>query len=270
MDAGLKPSERLLIQIGEKVCKIKGAECSTTALSKSMHRSYFWKNSTTAASCLLLCVSLAGMAQENQNPPPANPPAQAEPTTPPNQNARPDQVTPGQPKVASAPLPSSGGAPVDGRSYKVGPGDVLLIRVWNEPAFTGGVAVQQNGRITLQLLGDVEVGGQTPMEIQELLTKSLTKFVNKPLVTVTVAEVGSKKYYMNGLINRPGEYPLVVPTTILEAISKAGGPQDFANLKHIYVLRGDKRIYFNYKDVIHGKHMEQNIQLQSGDYVFFP
>ena len=78
----------------------------------------------------------------------------------------------------------------------------------------------------------------------------LTKYVVKPLVTVTVLEVGSKKYYLDGLVNHPGEYPLAVPTTILEAISKSGGLQDFANKKKIYVLRGDKRIPFNYKEVM--------------------
>lgn len=75
---------------------------------------------------------------------------------------------------------------------------------------------------------------------------------------------------MDGMVNRAGEYSLVVPTTILEAISKAGGLQDFANAKHIYVLRGDKRIYFNYKDVLRGRHMEENILLQPGDHVVVP
>ncbi len=100
--------------------------------------------------------------------------------------------------------------------------------------------------------------------------KALTKFVVKPLVTVTVQEVGSKRYYLDGYAARPGEYPLVVPTTILEAISKAGGVQDFANRKKIYVLRGDKRIPFNLNDVMKGKHMEQNILLQSGDHIVVP
>jgi polysaccharide export outer membrane protein len=110
----------------------------------------------------------------------------------------------------------------------------------------------------------------TPIQIQDELAKSLTKYVVKPLVTVTVQEVGSKRYYMDGMVARPGEYALVVPTTVLEALSKAGGVGEFANAKHIYILRGTKRIPFNYKDVLRGKRMDENILLQPGDHVVVP
>jgi polysaccharide biosynthesis/export protein len=102
------------------------------------------------------------------------------------------------------------------------------------------------------------------------LKDALAKYVVNPLVTVTVQDVLSKRYYMDGEINRPGEYSLVSPTTVLEAISKAGGLAGFANPKKVYILRGDQRISFNYKDVIHGKHLEQNIQLKPGDHVVTP
>lgn len=145
-----------------------------------------------------------------------------------------------------------------------------MIRVWGESEFTGPVSVQQNGNFTLPLVGDLPGGGKTPIEIQNIIAKALTKFVVHPLVTVTVQEVGSKKYYMDGLIAHSGEYYLVAPITILDAIMKAGGVQDFANQKKIYILRGDKRIYFNLKDVLKGKHMEQNIQIEPGDHIVVP
>jgi polysaccharide export outer membrane protein len=166
--------------------------------------------------------------------------------------------------------PSSAGAPVDSNGYKVGPADVLNIRVWNEPQFSGPVSVHQDGKITLPLVGDLDAGGLTPVQIQDNVSKALTKYVVKPLVTVTVEEVGSKNYYMDGAVAKPGEYPLVVPTTVLDAISKAGGPVDFANTKHIYILRGSKMIRFNLKEVKSGKHMEQNILIQPGDHITIP
>jgi polysaccharide biosynthesis/export protein len=178
--------------------------------------------------------------------------------------------TPGTPGTSAAAAPASGGAPVDSNSYKVGPADVLNVRVWDEDKFTGPVTVQQDGKITLPLVGELQAGGLTPVEIQDVIAKSLTKYVVKPLVTVNVFQVGSKRYYMDGQINRAGEYALVVPTTILEAISKSGGVQEFANTKKIYVLRGDKRIPFNLKDVLRGKHMDQNIHLEPGDHVVVP
>jgi polysaccharide export outer membrane protein len=152
----------------------------------------------------------------------------------------------------------------------VGPTDILNVRVWHEPEFSGPVAVHSDGKITLPLVGDLEAGGKTPVEIESIVKQALAKYVVNPLVTVTVQEVLSKKYYLDGEINRPGEYSLSAPTTVLEAISKAGGLREFANAKKIYILRGDKRIPFNYKDVTHGKHMEQNILLEPGDHVFIP
>jgi len=61
--------------------------------------------------------------------------------------------------------------------------------------------------------------------------------------------------------------PLVVPTTILEAINAAGGFQEFANKKNVTILRGTKILRFNYEEVINGKKMEQNILVENGDHI---
>lgn len=178
---------------------------------------------------------------------------------------------PGQNKPVQVPEQTpEAGAPVDSNTYKIGPADVLNVRVWHEQEFSGLVTVHEDGKITLPLVGDLQAAGLTPVQIEQVITKALTRYVMKPLVTVTVQEVLSKKYYLDGEVTHPGEYPLVAPTTVFEAISKAGGLAEFANGKKIYVLRGDKRIPFNYKEVSHGKHMEQNIQLQPGDHIVVP
>ena len=246
----------------EDVCPVG---CSCKPMSDTVLRRKFLN--LTAA--LLVCAAVAGARQNSpQNAPPPTSSDQAQPA--------PAQPTPAQPTEgatapeAKAPPQPGAGAPVDSNAYKVGPADVLYIRVWNEPQFSGPVTVHDDGQITLALVGDLPAGGKTPNEIQQIVAKALTKFVVKPLVTITVQTVESKKYYMDGLIARPGEYLLVTPTTVLEAISKAGGLQEFGNGKKIYILRGNQRIHFNYKDVIHGKNMDQNIQLQPGDHIVVP
>lgn len=168
------------------------------------------------------------------------------------------------------PVAGNGGAPVDSNKYIIGPTDVLYIRVWNEGEFSGPVAVHQDGKFTLALVGDLEAGGKTPVEVQEIVAQALTKYVVKPLVTVTVQDVGSKRYYMDGQLPHPGEFALVTPTTVFEAISKAGGIGEFANSKKIYILRGNQRIPFNYKEVLKGKNMSQNIQLKPNDHIVVP
>lgn len=184
----------------------------------------------------------------------------------PTSSPMPQESAPGAKPSAA----TGAGEPVSSSSYKIGAADVLNVHVWNEAEFSGPVMVHEDGMITLPLVGDLKAGQMTPSEVEKEITEALSKYVKKALVTVTVQQVGSKQYYMDGEINRPGEFALVVPTTVLEAISKAGGIHELANAKKIYILRGDQRIKFNYKDVLRGKNMSQNIQLKPGDHVVVP
>ncbi len=68
---------------------------------------------------------------------------------------------------------------------------------------------------------------------------------------------------------RPGPVALVLPTKVFDALSSVGF-RDFANTKKIEIIRGAERIKFNYNDVLHGKHLEQNIFLEPGDTIYVP
>ncbi len=105
------------------------------------------------------------------------------------------------------------------------------------------------------------------MQLTKALTELLTKFINNPEVAVFVTEVRSKKYYIIGEVGRQGSFALVTPTTVLEALSNAGGFREFANTKKIKILRGDKVLNFNYNEVTKAKRMEQNIYLENGDKI---
>ena len=161
-------------------------------------------------------------------------------------------------------------APVDPRTFKVGPEDVIEIKVWREVELSGMYAIRPDGKITLPLAGELDSAGKTLDEIKEDVVKAYSKFIQRPEVTVSLRQVGSRKYYLVGEVLRPGVYPLVVPTTILEALNGAGGFKEFASKKKIIILRGDKKIKFNYSEVISGRKMDQNIRLESGDHVFVP
>ena len=178
--------------------------------------------------------------------------------------------------AATAPTPPGAAQPemggkVDPNAYVIGAEDVLFIRVWRDQELSGQVVVRPDGKVTLQLLGEVQAAGMTPASLTKVIRDGLAeKYLNKPEVTISVLQVNSKKFYLQGELNRPGPYPLLVPTTILEALVNAGGFRDFANQKKIFVMRGGQRYYFNYKDVIKGKNMDQNIQLQNGDIIVVP
>ena len=156
------------------------------------------------------------------------------------------------------------------RPYIIGPLDVLEIRVWNDQKLSGMQDVATDGTISMQLVGILNANGLTVAELTVALKEKLSAVIIEPEVSVQVVRINSKKYSIHGGCARQGEFPLIGEVTILDAFANCGGFKDFANLKGIYVLRGSQRIKFNYRDVIRGKHMEQNIQLENGDRIVIP
>ena len=154
--------------------------------------------------------------------------------------------------------------------YVIGPLDVISVKVWNNPNLSSPLDVGPDGMISLPLIGQIKADGLTKEQLKEALVGRLGEFLNSPEVDVQVLKVNSKRFFVYGGVGRPGEYPLVEDTTIMDALSSVGGFRDFANKKKIYVLRGTQKFNFNYNDVSKGKNMEQNIQLQNGDRIFVP
>jgi polysaccharide export outer membrane protein len=161
-------------------------------------------------------------------------------------------------------------APVDPKSYIIGPEDVVLIHVWHEPELSGAHSVRPDGKITLPLVGDVVAGGVTPEKLKESVTQAISELVKVPQVTIFIRQVNSKKYYITGEARRTGPFPLITPITVFEALSNAGGLNEFAKKKKIVIWRKGQRINFNYKEVADGKNLEQNIYLEPGDHIIVP
>jgi polysaccharide biosynthesis/export protein len=87
---------------------------------------------------------------------------------------------------------------------------------------------------------------------------------------VQVARINSKKVYIYGGVVRPGSLPLVGRTTVMDALASSGGFKEFANPKKIEIHRGARKFPFNYKEVIKGKNLEQDIELENGDRIIVP
>jgi len=159
--------------------------------------------------------------------------------------------------------------------YLIGDDDVLEINVWNEPDLKQTLPVRSDGKITLPLIGEIQAAGETPSQLQQAIASRLSAYLHHPDVTVMVLEMNSRKYNVLGRVAKPGSYPLTATTTVLDAIAAAGGFQDFAKEKDIYILRKtsggqETRLPFNYKAVIKGKHPEENIVLEPHDTVVVP
>ena len=178
------------------------------------------------------------------------------------------------PPAATAP-PAVSAGPTLPADFVVGAEDVLSVVFWREREMSADVIVRPDGRISLPLLNDVEVVGLTPDQIRERVTELARKFVEEPSATVVVKQINSRKVYITGSVERPGPYPLLRPTTILQLIAMAGGLKEFANSGSIVVVRTDGNaeqatFQFNYNDVKNRKNLTQNIPLKPGDTVIVP
>ena len=159
--------------------------------------------------------------------------------------------------------------------YRIGPSDVLAINVWKDTELTRTVTVRPDGKISLPLVGELEVSGLTASSVQRLIVQRLAEYISTPQVTVIVQEVRSQTYIVVGKVAKTGSYELGKPTTVLEAIAIAGGFLDFAKPNKIKIMRRmaggqTETLFFDYNKVIKGKKAEENILLQNGDTIVVP
>jgi polysaccharide biosynthesis/export protein len=159
-------------------------------------------------------------------------------------------------------------------SYLVQSGDSLQIAVWKEQELTLEVLVRPDGGLSFPLAGEVDAAGHTVDEIRKTLETRLVRYIPDPVVTVAVKAANGSRIYVVGKVNRPGDFPLIRPIDVMQALSLAGGATPFADVNGIRVLRreGDQQTVFRfrYDDVRRGRQLAQNILLRSGDTVVVP
>lgn len=161
-----------------------------------------------------------------------------------------------------------------GDAYAVLPGDVLQISVWKEPDLQLEVLVRPDSAFSFPLAGDISTKGLSVVELQEVLSRRLSRYLSNPVVTISVTQVLGNKVYVIGQVNNPGEFVVNPQVDVMQALSMAGGLTAFADTNDIKILRrtGEKQtaISFRYNDVLKGRDLSQNIVLQSGDIVAVP
>jgi polysaccharide biosynthesis/export protein len=163
-------------------------------------------------------------------------------------------------------------SPVAG--YLVQPGDLLMISVWHEPDLEREVLVRPDGGFAFPLAGDVQAKDRTVEQLREALVAQLERYLPDPVVTVSLKQMTGNRIYVLGRVNRPGEFTIVRPVTVVQALAMAGGLTPYADEEAIQLLRGsgvnEQSIRFNYADVAAGKGLEQNLLLRAGDVVMVP
>jgi polysaccharide biosynthesis/export protein len=183
------------------------------------------------------------------------------------------QGTAAQPATAPATSLAVARAPVPA-DFVVGPNDVLTIMFWRDRDMSGDVAVRPDGKISLPLLNDIQAAGLTPEQLRQAIQTAARRFVEDPSVTVIVKDINSRRVFVTGQVAKPGQYSLTGSTTVLQLIAMAGGVLEYADAKHIVVMRTEngqaQSFLFNYSDVTRRKKLKQNIELKPGDTVVVP
>ena len=203
---------------------------------------------------------------------PPDPKAQVKPADPtakpiPDMSAKPGMTT--VPPVVPASVPPP---PPD---YVIGPDDVLQVLFWREKDNSAEVVVRPDGLISLPMLNDIHAGGLTPEQLrQKVVAEAKRFFKDEPDVSVIVKAINSRKVFITGQVAKPGAYPLGGPMTVLEIIATAGGFGEWADQKKIAIMRVENgkpvTLKFNYKEVVAGKNLKQNVLLKPGDMIIVP
>ncbi len=169
------------------------------------------------------------------------------------------------------------GPPEEG--FVLGPEDVLDVVVWKNPDLSRQVVIRPDGKVSLPLIGDVQASGLTADQLASDIAERFKSFKENPSVSVNVVEVNSYYVFVVGEVNTPGKLPLKSYTTILQALSLAGGFTQFASRNDIQVVRNlinaegvikELRIPLRYDDLISEEGGVYNITLQSGDTIVIP
>jgi polysaccharide biosynthesis/export protein len=170
-------------------------------------------------------------------------------------------------------------------SITLKPGDTLNISVLQDPKLDRSVVVDPNGQIAFPLAGHINANGLTPQRLERILKSRLERNYKDDGVDVTVALANAAKpdipeedlkpkIFITGEVLRPGPYPIRQATSLVQAISIAGGLGPFAAKRRIQIRRGsgaDETIFqFDYKAYEAGLNLGSNIPLQAGDVIIVP
>jgi polysaccharide export outer membrane protein len=158
--------------------------------------------------------------------------------------------------------------------YQLNAGDILDISVWNEDSLQKQVIVLPDGMISFPLAGDMMAEGKTITELRDKLKENLSEFLADPFVTVSVSAVSGNTINILGKVRQPGSFAMSKVTTVMQALSLAGGLTTYAKENSIIVIRieGEKQnvIHVRYSDIKGGQDLSSNITLKSGDVIVVP
>ena len=161
--------------------------------------------------------------------------------------------------------------PMTGQAgYIIEPGDVVQIRVFNQPDMSTKARVRDDGKISIPFLNDVVVAGSEPNALAKQLQGKLKEFINAPVVTVSLEEARPFQVAVMGELVKPGLYQVPPGAGVLQALAAASGFNQYASRDRIFVVRDSParaRIRFTYEQLSQSEGKAATFRLRPGDSV---
>jgi polysaccharide export outer membrane protein len=156
-------------------------------------------------------------------------------------------------------------------NYKLRPGDVIAISVYNEPSLSQVVRVLPGGYIEEPLVGNVRVGGLTPSQARDAVGRALHQYVRHPEVTLSVSAVAPLEVFVFGNVRQPGRYQLQPESRIMDALAAAGGlgPTD-GDLPDAQLSSGGQITKVSLQRMLHDNDLSLDTQLHGQTTIYVP
>jgi polysaccharide export outer membrane protein len=166
------------------------------------------------------------------------------------------------------------------KSYRINPGDEIEVYVWGEERLQRTVKILPDGTFSFPLVGQVDALNKLPRDVEAEVSNGLkTQYRDTvPKVTISVRSATGLQFSVAGKVKTPGAFTPGRYINVLEALTMAGGPADFANLSEVTILRKSggrlTAIKVRLTDVLKGNPSARDLagipQLESGDTVIVP
>jgi polysaccharide export outer membrane protein len=162
-------------------------------------------------------------------------------------------------------------------NYLVGPGDSVNVFVWRNPEVSGSFPVRPDGKMTMNLVEDLQASGKTPTQLARDIEKALSKYIQEPIVTVIVGGgIGpfDQQLRVVGEAAKPQALNYREKMSLIDLMISVGGLTDFAAGNKAYILRtvGDKQEHLGVRldDLLKGGDISANVDMRPGDVLVVP
>lgn len=159
--------------------------------------------------------------------------------------------------------------------YRLGFGDVIEMKFFDNDRFNREMIIRPDGRITLEKIGDILVAGLTTQQVDSVITECYKDILKIPDVTIFLKYFSNHKVYVLGEVNHAGSYKIEKGMSVVHAIAVAGGLKRKANKKSILLIRKNKHgkiaaARINLHDILTAQSNAVDLQIQALDIIYVP